>query len=48
MPQPILNARALKYTIVLDPAEVAQIVAHDGKPSTVVAIRLPDRHVVPA
>ena len=24
MPQPVLNARALKCTIVLDPAEVAQ------------------------
>ena len=27
MPQPVLNARAIKCTIVLDPAEVAQIVA---------------------
>ena len=41
----ILNARALKCTIVLDPAEVAQIVALDGKPRTVIAIRLPDRRV---
>jgi hypothetical protein len=41
----ILNARALKCTIVLDPAEVAQIVAPDGKPRTVIAIRLPDRRV---
>ena len=45
MPQPVLNARALKCTIVLDPAEVAQIVAPDGKPRTVIAIRLPDRRV---
>jgi hypothetical protein len=27
MPQPVLNARALKCTIVLEPTEVAQIVA---------------------
>jgi len=43
--QQILNARALKCTVVLDPAEVAQIVASDGKPRTVIAIRLPDRRV---
>ena len=45
MPQPVLNARAFKCTIVLDPAEVAQIVASDGKPRTVIAIRLPDRRL---
>ena len=45
MPQPVLNARTLKCTIVLEPAEVAQIVAPDGKPRTVIAIRLPDRRV---
>jgi hypothetical protein len=45
MPQPVLNARALKCTIVLDPAEVAQIVAHDGKPRVVIDIRLPDRRM---
>jgi hypothetical protein len=45
MPQPVLNARALKCIIVLDPAEVAQIVAPDGKPRTVIAIQLPDRRV---
>jgi hypothetical protein len=45
MPQPVLNARALKCTIVLDPAEVAEILASDGKPRTVIAIRLPDRRV---
>jgi hypothetical protein len=28
-----------------DPAEVAQIVAHDGRPRVVVGIRLPDRRV---
>jgi hypothetical protein len=39
----ILNARALKCTVVLHPAEVAQLVAPDGKPRTVIAIRLPDR-----
>ena len=42
MPQPVLNTRALKCTIVLDPAKVAQIVAPDGKPRTVIAIRLPE------
>jgi hypothetical protein len=41
----ILNARALKCTIVLDPVEVAQIVAPDGKPRVVLAIRLPDRRL---
>ena len=41
----VLNARALKCTVILDPAEVAQIVAPDGKPRTVIAIRLPDRRV---
>jgi hypothetical protein len=45
MPQPILNARALKCTVVLDAAEVAQIVAPDGKPRVAIAIRLPDRRV---
>jgi hypothetical protein len=45
MPQPVLNARALKCTIVLDPAEVAQIVAADGKPRVVIGVRLPDRRV---
>ena len=45
MPQPILNARAMKVTVVLDPAEVAQLVARDGQPRVVVAIRLPDRRV---
>jgi hypothetical protein len=45
MPQPVLNARALKCTVVLDPAEVAQIVAADGKPRVVIGIRLPDRRV---
>jgi len=41
----ILNARALKCTIVLDPAEVAQLVAPDGRPRFVIDIRLPDRRV---
>jgi hypothetical protein len=45
MPQPILNARALKCTIVLDPVEAAQIGAADGKPRVVIGIRLPDRRV---
>jgi hypothetical protein len=45
MPQPMLSARALKVTVVLDPAEVAQIVAPDGKPRVAIAIRLPDRRV---
>jgi ribosomal protein S3 len=43
--QQILNARALKCTVVLDPSEVAQLVASDGKPRVVLAIRLPDRRV---
>ena len=47
MPLTVLNARALKCTIVLDPAEVAQIVAPDGKPRTVIDIRLPDRRGAP-
>jgi len=42
---PILNARALKCTIVLDPAEVAQLAAPDGRPRFVIDIRLPDRRV---
>jgi hypothetical protein len=41
----ILNSRALKVTVVLDPAEVAQLVAPDGRPRVVLAIRLPDRRV---
>jgi hypothetical protein len=41
----ILNARALKCTIVLDPVEVAQLVAPDGKPRVVIDIRLPDRRL---
>ena len=36
----VLNARALKCTIVLDPAEVAQLVVPDGNPRTVIAIQL--------
>ena len=38
MPQPMLSARALKVTVVLDPAEVAQIVAPDGKPRVAIAM----------
>jgi hypothetical protein len=45
MPQPVLNARALKCTVVLDPSEVAHLVAPDGKPRVAVDIRLPDRRV---
>jgi hypothetical protein len=45
MAQPILNARALKCTVVLDPADVAKVVAPDGKPRVVIDIRLPDRRV---
>jgi hypothetical protein len=37
----ILNARAMK----VDPAEVAQLVAPDGKPRVVIDIRLPDRRL---
>ena len=36
MPQPILNARAMKVTVVLDPVEVAQLVAPDGQPRVAV------------
>jgi hypothetical protein len=45
MAQPVLNARALKCTVVLDPVEVAQLVAPDGKPRVAIDIRLPDRRV---
>ena len=44
-PQLVLNARALKCTVVLDPAEVVQLAAPDGQPRVAVAIRLPDRRV---
>ena len=43
--QQVLNARALKCTIVLDPAEVTQLVAPNGQPRTVIDIRLPDRRL---
>jgi hypothetical protein len=43
--QPILNARALKCTVVLDPAEVAQLVAPNGQPRVVLTVRMPDRRV---
>jgi hypothetical protein len=43
----VLNARVLKCTVVLDPVEVAQLVAPDGKPRVVIDIRLPDRRVTP-
>jgi hypothetical protein len=39
----ILNARALKCAVVLDPAEVVQLVAPDGKPRVVIDILLPER-----
>lgn len=45
MPQQVLNARSLKCTVVLDPAEVAQLVAPDGHPRVVVTIQLPDRRL---
>ena len=45
MPQQVMNARALKCTVVLDSAEVTQLVAPDGTPRVVVAIQLPDRRV---
>jgi hypothetical protein len=45
MPQPVLNARALKCTVVLDSVEVTQLVAPDGQPRVVVEIQLPDRRV---
>jgi ribosomal protein S3 len=32
-------------TVVLDPAEVAQLVAPDGKPRVAIDIRLPDRRM---
>jgi hypothetical protein len=41
----ILNARAMKVTVGLDPAEVAQLGAPDGKPRVLIDIRLPDRRV---
>jgi hypothetical protein len=39
---PVLNARALKCTVVLDPAEVTQLAAPDGQPRVAIEIRLPD------
>ena len=45
MTQQVLNSRALKCTVVLDPAEVALLVAPEGKPRVVIDIRLPDRRV---
>jgi hypothetical protein len=45
MAQPVLNACAMKVTVVLDPAEAAQIAAPDGKPRVVIDIRLPDRRL---
>jgi hypothetical protein len=45
MAQLILSTRALKCTLVLDPTEVAQLVAPDGQPRVVVAIQAPDRRV---
>jgi hypothetical protein len=39
---PILNDRALKCTVVLDPAEVAQLVAPEGMQRVAIEIRLPD------
>jgi ribosomal protein S3 len=41
----ILNARALKVTVVLDPAEVAELEAPDGQPRVVLTIQTPDRRV---
>ena len=45
MPQPVLNARALKCTIVLDPAEVAQIVAPTASRTPSSQFACPDRRV---
>ena len=45
MPMPILSTRAFKCTVVLDPAEVAQLAALDGQPRVKIDIRLPDRRV---
>jgi hypothetical protein len=42
MPQPVQNARALKCTVVLDSAEMEQIVSPDGRQRIVIDIRLPD------
>jgi ribosomal protein S3 len=45
MPTHVLSARALKCTVVLDPAEVAELEAPDGQPRVAIDIRLPDRRV---
>jgi hypothetical protein len=45
MAQQVLNTRAMKVTVVLDPAEVAQLVAPDGQPRVAIDVRLPDRLV---
>ena len=42
---PALNARSLKCTVVLDPAEVVAIPVTDGLPRLLLRIRLPDRTV---
>ena len=42
---PALNARSLKCTVVLDPAEVVAIPVKDGLPRVLLRIRLPDRTV---
>lgn len=42
---PAVNARSLKCTVVLDPAEVAAIPVKDGLPRVLLRIRLPDRTV---
>jgi hypothetical protein len=46
MAQQILNARALKVTISLDSAEVAQLVAPDRTPRVTLTVRLPDRSLI--
>jgi hypothetical protein len=42
---PALNARSLKCTVVLDPADVVAIPVKDGLPRVLLRIRLPDRTV---
>lgn len=45
-PRPTVNAKRLKVTVVVDPAELAAVSAPDGKPRVKLRIQLPDRRLV--
>ena len=44
--RPTVNAKRLKVTVVIDPAELAAVSAPDGKPRVKLRIQLPDRRLV--